>query len=124
MEVDAKRWLEDVDNLSRENAMQIALLQQRMETNHAAVMQNSDVRLSAIMERFDKLDKQEEQEEAKKQSAKRLWIPLALTVVLSLGGLVKLAYVDPLTDRLDAYDRRLKYVEEVSAHLPFMSEPK
>ena len=124
MEDSRKQWLREVDARTEENALQIALLKQEVRNNHEAVMRNSDVRLEAIMERFDRLDKQEEQETAKKLAAKRLWIPLALTVSMALGGLVKLAYVDPLSDSLNAFDRRLKYVEQALDSSRNVAEPK
>lgn len=124
MEIDAKEWMLDLEKQVNTNAKDMAVLRQQVEANHQAVMTNSDVRLNAIMERFDRLDKQQERDEAKTLAAKRLWIPLSLTVTLTLGGLVKLAYVDPLADRLDAFDRRLKYVEEASDSVPAVSEPK
>ena len=124
MEIDAKDWLTELERQVNENAMNLAILKQQVNANHNAVMTNSDVRLAAIMERFDRLDKLEEQKEAKTLAAKRLWIPIALSVVLSLGGLIKLAYIDPLNDRLDAFDRRLKYVQEVHASTPSLSDPK
>lgn len=124
MEDSKKQWLKEIDEKAEQNALHIALLKLEVRNNHEAVMRNSDVRLEVIMERFDRLDKQEQQNEAKKLAAKRLWIPLSLTVSMALGGLVKLAYVDPLSDSLNAFDRRLKYVEEALDSSHNISEPK
>ena len=124
MEINAKEWLVDLEEQAQRNALNIALLKQEVASNHAAVMKNSDVRLTAIMERFDRLDKLEEQRESKLQAAKRLWIPLGFTAILTMGGLIKLAYIDPLQASIDAIDRRLKYVEQADIRPTHSGESK
>ena len=124
MEIDAKDWLVDLEDQAQRNALNIALLKQEVAANHAAVMKNSDVRLSAIMDRFDRLDKLEEQRESKMQAAKRLWIPLGFTAILTMGGLIKIAYIDPLQASIDAMDRRLKYVEQADIRPAHSGESK
>lgn len=96
MEVDAKEWLEEVDSKAAENALQIALLQQEVRTNHEAVMRNSDVRLEAIMERFDRLD----------EGSWRMWSKLAGMFCI-IAAATWFAIVEPIHDRLDVIDRRL-----------------
>ena len=56
VEIDAKDWLTELEKQTNENAMNLALLKARVEHNHQAVMQNSDVRLHVINDRFDRLE--------------------------------------------------------------------
>lgn len=120
MEIDAKEWINDLEKQGNATATKLAVLENKVDT----VMHNSDVRLAAIMERFDRLEQAEIRKEAKIQAAKRLWIPLGFSAVMAMGGLIKLAYIDPMNERLDAIDRRLKYVEHSHASAINHSEPK
>ena len=111
MEVNAKDWLDEVDQRTRDNALQIALLKQEVRANHEAVMKNSDVRLEAIMERFDRLE----------QGGWQLWSKLGgLVVVLSTA--VWFTIVQPMQERMDVIDRRLLDAEKYRAGIVAESE--
>lgn len=56
MEIDAKDWLTDLEEKTNDNALQLALLKAKVDTNHEAVMRNSDVRLHILNERFDRIE--------------------------------------------------------------------
>ena len=96
MEMDAKEWLVEIEKQANENSLQIALLKQAVKNNHEAVMTNSDVRLEAIMQRFDRLE----------QGGWAMWSKLGgmFCVICAATWFV---IVEPIHDRLDAIDRRL-----------------
>jgi len=96
MEVNAKEWMDEIDKKATENALQIALLKMKVEANHEAVMKNSDVRLQAIMERFDRLD----------AGGWKLWSKLgSLLVVISCA--VWFTVVEPMKADIAILERRL-----------------
>lgn len=120
MEIDAKDWISDLEKQGNATATKLAVLENKVDS----VMHNSDVRLAAIMERFDRLERAEIRKESKTQAAKRLWIPLGFSAVVAMGGLIKLAYIDPMNERMEGIDRRLKYVEQAHTSAVNSSEPK
>lgn len=102
MEVNAKDWMEDIDSKATENALQIALLKQEVRNNHEAVMRNSDVRLEAIMERFDRLEQ---------GAGWKMWAKLgSMLVVLSTA--VWFTVVAPIHDDVAALERRMLDAEK------------
>jgi hypothetical protein len=96
MEVNAKDWMDDIDKQATENALQIALLKMKVEANHEAVMKNSDVRLEAIMERFDRLD----------AGGWKLWSKLG-TLVVVVSTAVWFTVVEPMQADIAIIERRL-----------------
>ena len=111
MEINAKDWMEDIDKKATENSLQIALLKQEVRSNHEAVMKNSDVRLDAIMERFDRIE----------AGGWRLWSKLG-SMLCVLSAAVWFTIVQPIHERMDVIDRRLLDAERYRASVVAESE--
>ena len=106
------------------------------------IAERSDERLDYIKERFDdvvnrlesgdkavhsrisRVESRLDDAESKSLLMKRLWIPFALTVALTIGGLVKAAYLDVIVEQVKAMERRIGNVENSLRSLDTHDQPK
>ena len=112
MEINAKDWMDEIDKKATENSLQIALLKAQVAANHAAVMKNSDVRLDAIMERFDRLEQ---------GSGWKLWSKLG-TMLVVISTAVWFTVVQPMAQDIAILERRLLDAEKYRASITTESE--
>lgn len=106
------------------------------------IAERSDERMEYMKERFDdvvhrleagdkgvhnrisRVESRLDDSENKALLMKRLWIPFALTVVLTVGGLVKAAYLDVIVEQVTAMERRIGNVENALRSLDTHDQPK
>lgn len=96
----------------------------RIEASNEAVTARLNYIDEKTADRISRVEDRIEKDETRRLLMKRLWIPFALTIALTMGGMAKSMYFDTLSDTVKVIDRRLHSVEEKLNSLSFSGEPK
>ncbi len=109
MEVDAVKWITDVEQVGEKNARSIARLYERvdqvrseLEAHRIDSKERADKQLNSIMGRFDKLDGTRDKRVAQ-----------AASVFVAVCTAVWFGVIDPMQARMAILERRLYEAERV-----------
>jgi len=111
MEVDAVKWITEVEQVGEKNARSIARLYERvdqvraeLEAHRVDSKERSDKQLNSIMRRFDKLD-----------GARDKRVAQGISFLVAVFTAVWFAVIDPMQGRMAILERRFYEADTVSA---------
>ena len=124
MEIDAKDWINDLEKQGNATATKLAVLEQKVTTNHEAVMKNSDVRLATIMAGFEEIKREIREDRAEGMAARRRIVAAAASVFSAVLTAAWFVVLEPMQERIAILERRMLDVEERTIAIHTHHEPE
>lgn len=124
MEIDAKDWINDLERQTNQTVTKLAVLEQKVENNHDALLKNSDVRLATIMAGIAEIrnDRREDREEM--LTARRRILAVAASIFTSVLTAAWFVILEPMQERMAVIERRLLDVEARTISVDVSDNPE